>query len=100
MISNIKGGRASVKPTGEDDVFIPCQTLIVAIGQDIEYQHFEEAGVPVQRGKINVEKFGGFEEMPGVFAGGDAVTGAATVILAMGAGKAGAKGIDEYLKNK
>ncbi len=36
----------------------------------------------------------------GVFAGGDAVTGAATVILAMGAGKAAAKGIDEYLKNK
>ncbi|MTK06456.1 MAG: NADPH-dependent glutamate synthase [Hungatella sp.] len=36
----------------------------------------------------------------GVFAGGDAVTGAATVILAMGAGKAGAKGIDEYLRNK
>ncbi|MGB8452580.1 MAG: NADPH-dependent glutamate synthase [Anaerocolumna sp.] len=36
----------------------------------------------------------------GVFAGGDAVTGAATVILAMGAGKAAAKGIDEFLKNK
>ncbi|MBB5193880.1 NADPH-dependent glutamate synthase [Anaerocolumna cellulosilytica] len=36
----------------------------------------------------------------GVFAGGDAVTGAATVILAMGAGKAAAKGIDEYLQNK
>ena len=37
----------------------------------------------------------------GVFAGGDAVTGAATVILAMGAGKAAAKGIDEYLsKNR
>jgi glutamate synthase (NADPH/NADH) small chain len=35
----------------------------------------------------------------GVFAGGDAVTGAATVILAMGAGKAAAKGIDEYLKS-
>ena len=33
----------------------------------------------------------------GVYAGGDAVTGAATVILAMGAGKAAAKGIDEYL---
>ena len=33
----------------------------------------------------------------GVFAGGDAVTGAATVILAMGAGKSAAKGIDEYL---
>ncbi|HKL99816.1 MAG TPA: FAD-dependent oxidoreductase, partial [Mobilitalea sp.] len=36
----------------------------------------------------------------GVFAGGDAVTGAATVILAMGAGKAAAKGIDEYLMSK
>jgi glutamate synthase (NADPH/NADH) small chain len=36
----------------------------------------------------------------GVYAGGDAVTGAATVILAMGAGKAGAKGIDQYIKSK
>lgn len=97
MISNIKGERASVKPTGEDDVFIPCQTLIVAIGQDIEYQHFEEAGVPVQRGKINVEKFGGFEEMPGVFAGGDCATGPSTVISAIAAGKVIAANIDEYL---
>ena len=36
----------------------------------------------------------------GVYAGGDAVTGAATVIKAMGAGKAAAKAIDEYIKNK
>jgi glutamate synthase (NADPH/NADH) small chain len=36
----------------------------------------------------------------GVYAGGDAVTGAATVILAMGAGKAGAKGIDEFIRSK
>ena len=36
----------------------------------------------------------------GVFAGGDAVTGAATVIKAMGAGKSAAVAIDEYLKNK
>ena len=36
----------------------------------------------------------------GIFAGGDAVTGAATVILAMGAGRKAAKAIDEYLKNK
>ena len=37
---------------------------------------------------------------PGIFAGGDAVTGAATVILAMGAGRKAAKAIDEYIKNK
>ncbi len=42
----------------------------------------------------------GATSKPGVFAGGDAVTGAATVILAMGAGKAAAKGIHEYLSNK
>ena len=37
---------------------------------------------------------------PGVYAGGDAVTGAATVILAMGAGKSAAQAIDEYLQGK
>ena len=52
MISKIKDGRASVCPTGEEDFLIPCQTLIVAIGQDIESEHFAEAGVPVSRGKI------------------------------------------------
>ena len=36
----------------------------------------------------------------GVYAGGDAVTGAATVILAMGAGKTAAKAMDEYIKSK
>ena len=42
----------------------------------------------------------GITSVPGVFAGGDAATGAATVILAMGAGKSAAKSIDEYIKNK
>ena len=49
---------------------------------------------------IIVEEATGATTKEGVYAGGDAVTGAATVILAMGAGKAGAKGIDEYLSNK
>ena len=42
----------------------------------------------------------GLTSREGVYAGGDAVTGAATVILAMGAGKSAAKAIDEYIKNK
>lgn len=71
MISKIKDGRASVCPTGEEDFLIPCQTLIVAIGQDIESEHFAEAGVPVSRGKIMTERYGGFDNIPGVFAGGD-----------------------------
>ena len=44
MISAIRDGRASVKPTGEPDVYIPCDVLIKAIGQDIESGHFEKAG--------------------------------------------------------
>ena len=49
---------------------------------------------------IIAEEETGATSKEGVYAGGDAVTGAATVILAMGAGKAAAKGIDEYIKSK
>lgn len=58
-------------------------------------------GLETNRRKcIVADEENGQTSKEGVFAGGDAVTGAATVILAMGAGKAGAKGIDEYLKSK
>ena len=97
MISQIKGGRASVKPSGLPDEFVPCTTLIVAIGQNIETEHFEKAGLPVERGKIMAEKFGGFSNLPGVFAGGDCATGPATVIRAIAAAKVVAANIDEYL---
>ncbi|MBR2452564.1 MAG: NADPH-dependent glutamate synthase [Clostridia bacterium] len=53
-----------------------------------------------RRGCIITKDETGLTSREGVYAGGDAVTGAATVILAMGAGKASAKAIDEYLKNK
>lgn len=52
-----------------------------------------------RRGGIVADECGATSR-PGVFAGGDAVTGAATVILAMGAGRAAAKGISEYLKGR
>ena len=97
MISSIKNGRAGVKATGEEDMMIPCQTIIVAIGQDIEYQHFADAGVPVNRGVIQTGRHGGFDLLPGVFAGGDCATGPATVIKAIGAAKVIAANIDEYL---
>ena len=58
-------------------------------------------GLEVNKWKcIVAEEENGKTTKEGVYAGGDAVTGAATVILAMGAGKAGAKGIHEYLSNK
>ena len=57
-------------------------------------------GLDINKRKFIVaEEETGKTSKEGVYAGGDAVTGAATVILAMGAGKAGAKGIDEFLSN-
>ena len=53
-----------------------------------------------RRGCIVAEEETGLTSREGIYAGGDAVTGAATVILAMGAGKKAAKAIDEYLSNK
>ena len=97
MISEIKGGRASVKATGEPDQYIPCDILVVAIGQNIETDHFAEAGIPVERGKIVTTAGGDFLDMPGVFAGGDCASGPATVIKAIAAAKVVAANIDEYL---
>lgn len=58
-------------------------------------------GLDINRRKcIIADEETGKTSKEGVYAGGDAVTGAATVILAMGAGKAAAKGIDEFIKNK
>lgn len=58
-------------------------------------------GLEINKRKcIVAEEANGQTSKEGVYAGGDAVTGAATVILAMGAGKAAAKGIDEYLQSK
>ena len=58
-------------------------------------------GLETQRwGGIIIDEATGATSREGVYAGGDAVTGAATVILAMGAGKTAAKAIDEYIQSK
>ena len=97
MVSTIKNGRASVRPIGEDDIYIPCDVLVVAIGQNIETAHFEAAGIPVSRGKILTTSTGAVEDMPDVYAGGDCSSGPATVIKAIAAAKVVAANIDEYL---
>lgn len=97
MVSSIKNGWAGIPPTGEPDVYIPCDILVIAIGQNIETRHFEEAGIPVERGNIVTRSTGAFEHMPGVFAGGDCASGPASVIKAIAAAKVVAANIDEYL---
>lgn len=66
---------------------IPCDVIVVAIGQGIELRPFEEAGIKIKRGTISALSSSELANNEGVFAGGDCVTGPATVIRAIAAGK-------------
>jgi len=90
-------GRAKVNKATSEPVRIPCDIVIVAIGQGIETRSFEESGVSVVKGNMAASLEGKVPDLPGVFAGGDCVTGPATVIRAIAAGKVAAANIDEYL---
>ena len=95
------GRRRPVEVAGSEFV-IDVDTVIMSLGTSPNpLISSTTEGLEVNKWKCIVadEEFGKTSK-EGVYAGGDAVTGAATVILAMGAGRAGAKGIDEYLKNK
>lgn len=94
------GRRRPVVKQGSEHV-IDLETVVIAIGQTPNpLIKNSTKGLDTQPwgGIIADEK--GATSRPGVYAGGDAVTGAATVILAMGAGKTAAKAIDEYIQNK
>ena len=97
MISKIRGGRPAPKTAQKAEVLIPCDLIVVAIGQGIETRYFEEHGVTVKRGTIEALDTSEIKERKGIFAGGDCVTGPATVIRAIAAGKVAAANIDEYL---
>ena len=87
-------------PGSEFDVEV--DTVIMALGTSPNpLISSTTAGLDTNKRKcIVASEENGKTSKEGVFAGGDAVTGAATVILAMGAGKAAAKGIDEYIQSK
>jgi len=95
-------GRRKPVPKPNSEHVIDVDTVIIAIGQT------PNPLITSTTPGLDTKKWGGIiadEETletskPGVFAGGDAVTGAATVILAMGAGKKAAKAIDQYIKSK
>ena len=95
------GRRRPVEIPGSEEE-IEVDTVIMALGTSPNpLISSTTKGLDVTRkGCIVAEEANGQTSREGVFAGGDAVTGAATVILAMGAGKAAAKGIDAYLTAK
>lgn len=80
-----------------DEVRIPADVIIVAIGQGIETHGFENTDIKISRGTIDAMPDSKISNTDGIFAGGDCVTGPATVIRAIAAGKVAAANIDEYL---
>ena len=97
-----ESGRARPIPLYESDFTVPADCVIMALGTSPNplIRNTTE-GLDTQKwGGIIVDDKTGLTSREGVYAGGDAVTGSATVILAMGAGKHAAKAIDEYLQEK
>ncbi|MEO8462309.1 MAG: NADPH-dependent glutamate synthase [Chloroflexota bacterium] len=94
-------GRRRPEPVPDSEFEIPCDMVVVAIGT--RSNPLLTATAP----ELNINEWGyivtdefGMTSMPGVFAGGDIVRGAATVILAMGDGKRAATSIDSYLRGE
>lgn len=99
MISNVKWGRPAPKKANKPEERLACDIILVAIGQDIVSKPFEDAGIAVNRGRLKADAAGALNRI-GMFAGGDCVSGPATVIKAIAAGKVAAANIDEFLGYK
>ena len=94
-------GRASFIEIPESEFIMEADTVIMALGTAPNpLISSTTKGLDINKWKCIVADEDGQTSREGVFAGGDAVSGAATVILAMGAGKKAAEAIDKYIKNK
>ena len=94
-------GRASVTPIEGSEFVMVADAVIVAIGTTPNpLLRTTTPGLETNRKGCLVVNEDAMTSRDGVYAGGDAVTGAATVILAMGAGKKGAESIDKYIQSK
>ena len=96
VIGEVDRGRPKPYDADAPEEEIPCDIIIVAIGQAIDSRSFADAGMNVNRGAFTA-KPSGISTLDGVFTGGDCVSGPATVIRAIEAGKVAAANIDGYL---
>lgn len=92
-----RGRPKPIRAVSKQENVIPCDIVIVAIGQGIDAKAFIDAGVPTVHGRISALEDSFVKGSPKVFAGGDAVTGPSTVIRAIAAGKVAAANIDNFL---
>jgi glutamate synthase (NADPH/NADH) small chain len=91
--------RPVVKENSEHEIPVDCVIMSLGTSPNPLIKSTTKGLETNRRGCIVADEVGATTR-EGVFAGGDAVTGAATVILAMGAGRKAAKAIDEYIKGK
>jgi NADPH-dependent glutamate synthase beta subunit-like oxidoreductase len=89
-------GQPTVRDAEKPPFAIPCEIVYMAIGQEIVSEPFQEYSVAPRKNFI-ADETTALKDYPGIFAGGDCVTGPATAIKAIGAGKIAAINIDEYL---
>lgn len=97
IVGKLSGNRPVAMDAKEAPHRIACDMVIIAIGQGIETRDFEKEGIPVKRGLIEALSSADVKDIPGVYAGGDCISGPATVIKAIAAGKVAAANIDNYL---
>ncbi len=95
-------GRRRPEPVPDSEWRLPIDTVVIAIGQSPNpiIQQTTDGLETTRHGTIITDEESMLTTLEGVYAGGDVVSGAATVISAMGAGKKAAESIDEYLKKK
>ncbi len=96
IIGPVKAGRPVPRNANKPEQRLECDIVLLAVGQDVDSKPFEEFGLELNRGCIAANAAGA-ASISGIFAGGDCVSGPATVIKAIAAGKAAAANIDEYL---
>ena len=96
ILSDYSHGRPAPRNADAPEVELPCEVVIAAIGQAIDFGNLREAGVPEKMGKLQTENTGEVAGKNGVYAGGDCASGPATVIKAIQAGKIAAANLDEY----
>jgi len=97
IIGPIENGRPKPLDASKKQERIPCDIIILAVGQDIEADPFVKIGIKAKRNVIQTQSDTHVEGLDGVFSGGDCATGPATVIRAVEAGKVAAANIDSYL---
>ena len=97
IIGPVQRGRPAPRNADKPEVLIPADIVIVAIGQAVDSDPFEAAGLPVKRSLLTANLACEVPGQPGVFVGGDCQYGPATVIRAIEAGKVAAANIDRYL---